>query len=118
VAPSQILAHFTNGIVSNAGTEANNLVIERTDDYRAAYGTSPTIGYRYCSPPTARALHRFSRSPPRTTTALEPPDIGTRTWSTRLTVRRAKGFAAPMPRRPARDNAITGWAHFHRPWCA
>jgi len=48
---TQVLAYFTTGGVSNGGTEAVNLVIEKTRRLPTASGTSPITGS--CSPPTA-----------------------------------------------------------------
>jgi hypothetical protein len=47
----QILAYFATGGVSNGGTEAVNLLIEKTRRLSAS-ATSTTTDYASCSPPT------------------------------------------------------------------
>jgi hypothetical protein len=51
----QVLAYFATAGVSNGGTEAINLVIEKTRASRMASGRSPSTGYGSCWRPTATA---------------------------------------------------------------
>jgi hypothetical protein len=51
-----VVAYFDTGGLSNGGTEAINLLIEKTDDaWRTASATSPTTGYGSCSLPAEHA---------------------------------------------------------------
>jgi len=68
---AQVVAYFDTGRLSNGGTEAINLLIEKTDNaWRTASATSPTTGYGSCSlaaehAPTGELPHMHkSEKPP------------------------------------------------------
>jgi len=48
-----VLAYFDTAGVSNGGTEAINLIIEKSAGSPTASATSPITGYGSCSPPMA-----------------------------------------------------------------